>query len=137
MKSEISDESEDLQRGSDRSGSPQPVHTLAPSTARSQDTSAHQTTSSASPTPATSRPSKTRNSLPSNPPSAFNKSCIKRVTKKIVKFQTDLEAAEANLSDKRRYLQDSRGRRRRQSKRRSISEILAEIQICRILASWI
>jgi hypothetical protein len=107
MKSEISDESEDLQRGSDSSGSPQPVHTLAPSTARSQDMSAHQTTSSASPTPATSGPSKTRNSLPSNLPSAFNKSCLKRVTKKIVKFQTDLEAAEANLSDKRRYLQEA------------------------------
>jgi DNA repair ATPase RecN len=69
--------------------------------------SAPQTTSSTSPTPATSRPSKTQNSLLSNPPSAFNENCLERVTKKIVKFQTDLEAAEANLVDKRRYLQEA------------------------------
>ena len=95
MKSEVS------------AGSPQPVRTLAPSITRSQDMSAHQTTSSTSPTPAISRPSKTQNSLLSNPPSAFNESCLERVTKKIVKFQTDLEAAEASLGDKRRYLQEA------------------------------
>jgi hypothetical protein len=107
MKSEISHESEDLQRGSGSSGPPQSVRTLAPSTARSQDMSAHQTTSSTSPTPATSKPSKTQNSLLNNPPSAFNESCLKRVPEKITKFQTDLEAAEANLSDKQRYLQEA------------------------------
>jgi hypothetical protein len=69
--------------------------------------SAHQTTSSTSATPATSRPSKTQDSLLSNPPSAFNKSCLERVTEKIVKFQTDLEAAEANLSDRRKHLQEA------------------------------